>query len=75
MPPDVVIEVLGNVYGQNDAPAAWFKEFDTVIQSLGWQPSKLDPCLIQLCAKVHNWLVSRGVHVDGTTLGEAWQSF
>jgi hypothetical protein len=44
MPPDVVIEVLGNVYGQNDAPAAWFKEFDTVIQSLGWQPSKLDPC-------------------------------
>ena len=43
--PDAVIEVLGNVYCQNDAPASWLKEFDSVVQSLGWHQSKLDPCL------------------------------
>eukprot|EP00435_Cladocopium_sp_Y103_P073897 s9_g45.t1 len=31
VPSDAVIEVLGNVYGQNDAPAAWFREFNSVV--------------------------------------------
>eukprot|EP00435_Cladocopium_sp_Y103_P056621 s837_g19.t1 len=68
MPSDAVIEVLGNVYGQNDAPAAWFKEFDTVVQSLGWHQSKLDPCLYTL--RHDSKLVGiLGVHVDDTALG------
>ena len=33
---------------KNDAPAAWFKEFFSVVQSLGWIQSKLDPCLYTL---------------------------
>ena len=28
VPFDSVIEVLGNVYGQNDAPVAWYRTFD-----------------------------------------------
>ena len=74
MPPDAVIEVLGNVYGQNDAPAAWFKEFDTVVKSLGWLQSKLDPCLYTL--REDSKLVGiMGVHVDDTALGGAGSAF
>eukprot|EP00435_Cladocopium_sp_Y103_P008674 s3466_g2.t1 len=74
MPRDAVIEVLGNVYGQNDAPAAWFKEFDTVVQSLGWSQSKLDPCLYTL--REGSRLVGiMGVHVDDTALGGAGTLF
>eukprot|EP00435_Cladocopium_sp_Y103_P019702 s2149_g4.t1 len=37
--PTCVTEVLGNVYGQNDAPAAWFATFDEAARSFGWVPS------------------------------------
>ena len=37
LPADCVIEGLGNAYGQNDAPAAWFREFNTVATSTGWR--------------------------------------
>eukprot|EP00435_Cladocopium_sp_Y103_P017727 s923_g4.t1 len=68
VPSDAVIEVLGNVYGQNDAPAAWFREFDTVVQQLGWIQSKLDPCLYTL--REDGRLTGiMGVHVDDTALG------
>eukprot|EP00435_Cladocopium_sp_Y103_P017469 s1627_g4.t1 len=68
VPHDAVIEVLGNVYGQNDAPAAWFKEFSTFVQSVGWLQSKLDPCLYTL--RDQGQLVGvMGVHVDDTALG------
>ena len=48
LPKDAVIEVLGSVYGQNDAPAAWFREFNWTAVSIGWTQSKLDPCLYTL---------------------------
>eukprot|EP00435_Cladocopium_sp_Y103_P021986 s2754_g5.t1 len=68
VPPDAVIEVLGNVYGQNDAPAAWFKEFNSVVTSLGWSQSKLDACLYTL--RDNGDLIGvMGVHVDDTALG------
>ena len=35
VPNDAVIEVTGNVYGQKDAPCAWFKTFDTEAKSAG----------------------------------------
>eukprot|EP00435_Cladocopium_sp_Y103_P032199 s207_g8.t1 len=74
MPPEAVIEVLGNVYGQNDAPAAWFKEFDSVVKSLGWCQSRLDPCLYTL--REGSELVGiMGVHVDDTALGGSGSLF
>ena len=68
VPPDAVIEILGNVYGQNDAPAAWFKEFVTFAQSAGWIQSRLDPCLMML--RSNEQIVGiMGLHVDDTAIG------
>ena len=65
---DAVIEVIGNVYGQNDAPAAWHTTFDREAQKIGWTPSKFDKCLYTL--RDQNKLVGiMGVHVDDTALG------
>ena len=76
VPADSVIEVLGNVYGQNDAPAAWFKEFNNVAQDIGWVQSKLDPCLYTLRDKDDQSLVGiMGVHVDDTALGGSGAQF
>lgn len=46
VPADSVKEVLGNVYGQNDAPVMWCRTFDQEVTNLGWIRSKFDPCLI-----------------------------
>ena len=74
VPEDAVIEILGNVYGQNDAPAAWFKEFNKVALGIGWIQSKLDPCLYTL--REHGKLVGiMGVHVDDTALGGSGRLF
>lgn len=48
IPEDAVIEIVGNLYGQNDAPSAWFREFSGFVNSLGWHQSVLDPCF-SLC--------------------------
>ena len=66
-----MIEVVGNVYGQNDAPAAWFREFNNVVQSPGWTQSKLDPCLYTL--RHEGQLM--GDHVDDTALGGSGEVF
>lgn len=70
LPADAVIEVTGNVYGQNDAPSAWFKEFSGYVKNLGWHQSILDPCLFTLRADQGQKLVGiMGVHVDDTAVG------
>ena len=71
IPSDSVIEVLGNVYGQNDAPVAWYRTFDQVAVSLGWQRSKFDNCLYYLRdPKRGDRLCGiMGVHVDDTAVG------
>ena len=70
LPADAVIEVCGNIYGQNDAPAAWFKEFSSFVSSTGWIQSSLDQCLFSLRDPQTNQLVAvMGVHVDDTALG------
>ena len=70
LPQAAVIEVMGNVYGQNDAPAAWFREFNTVASSVGWKQSKLDPCLYCLrCPSTNSLLGIMGVHVEDMALG------
>lgn len=74
---DSVIEVLGNVYGQNDAPVAWYRTFDQVAVSLGWQRSKFDSCLYYLRdPRQGNKLCGiMGVHVDDTAVGGEGKMF
>lgn len=70
LPPSAVIEVLGNIYGCNDAPASWFKEFSTVLKEPGWIQSQYDSCLFQLRDPNTSSLIGcLGVHVDDTALG------
>ena len=65
-----VIEVVGNVYGQNDAPVAWYKTFDASACEIGWTRSKFDPCLYYLRSDDGKSLVGiMGVHVDDTAIG------
>ena len=69
-----MLEVIGNVYGQNDAPLAWHKTFDEEACKIGWNRSKFDPCLYYL--RDGDKLVGvMGVHVDDTALGGAGQLF
>ena len=75
LPADAVIEVLGNVYGQNDAPAAWFKEFSSFLKENGWYPSVLDPCLFMLRDGQNHLVGVMGVHVDDTAVGGSGDMF
>ena len=71
LPSTAVIEVCGNIYGQNDAPSAWFREFTSFACESGWSQSKLDPCLFTLRdpKHEHQLIAVMGVHVDDTALG------
>ena len=70
VPADAVIEITGNVYGQNDAPCAWFKTFDTEAKAAGWVPSRFDPCLCTLRSSHDSSLIGiLGVHVDDSAVG------
>ena len=70
VPNDAVIEVTGNVYGQNDAPCAWFKTFDMEAKVAGWVPSRFDPCLYTLRSTHDSSLIGiLGVHVDDSAVG------
>ena len=76
VPPDAVIEILGNVYGQNDAPASWFSTFSAAAVDIGWKPSSFDPCLFTLRSKHSDSLIGiMGVHVDDTALGGEGEEF
>ena len=70
VPEDCVIEVVGNLYGQNDAPRAWHNTFDREATQAGWTRSILDPCLYTLrCPNSNSLLGVLGVHVDDTAVG------
>ena len=71
VPPDAVLEVTGNVYGQNDAPAAWYRTFDHEACSAGWTRSRFGPCLYTLrTSGPESTLVGvMGVHVDDIAVG------
>ena len=67
LPGSAVIEVLGNIYGQNDAPAAWFNTFT---QEGGWKQSKFVNCLFTLRSSKDNSLIgSMGLHFDDSAIG------
>ena len=76
LPESAVIEVLGNIYGQNDAPAAWFGTFSQEAIKAGWVQSRFDNCLFTLRSKQTNALIGMlGVHVDDTALGGSGPEF
>ena len=64
-----LVEVLGNVYGQNDAPAAWYKVFDAEVQKAGFVRSSFDACLYFLRDDTNRLVGILGSHVDDTVTG------
>ena len=72
--PDDVIEVIGNVYGSNDAPFNWWHTFDKEVQAGGWHKSQFDNCLYYLFDKTEGDAEPQlvgvlGAHVDDTITG------
>ena len=67
--PGSLVQVLGNIYGANDAPANWYKEFDDVTLQSGFSRSKFDSCLY-FCRGPNGELQGvLGAHVDDTITG------
>ena len=67
--PGSLVQILGNVYGANDAPANCYHEFDKVATSVGFTKSKFDSCLY-LCFNSEGQLQGvLGAHVDDTITG------
>ena len=68
VPPDALIEVIGHVYGLNDAPSAWHKTLHEALIAVGFEQSQFDPCLYFM--REHDRLVGAyGVHVDDCATG------
>ena len=64
-----LVLILGNIYGANDAPHNWYKEFDKVAIESGFIRSKFDSCLY-LCFGASGRLEGiMGAHVDDTITG------
>eukprot|EP00435_Cladocopium_sp_Y103_P049592 s603_g15.t1 len=66
---DQLVEVLGNVYGQNDAPSSWYKVFDEEVQKAGFLRSRFDSCLYYLRDDQNKLCGILGSHVDDTVTG------
>ena len=76
LPSDATVEILGNICGQNDAPAFWFATFKEAASSIGWVASSFDQCLYTLRSRVDNTLIGvMGNHVDDTALGGSGPEF
>lgn len=75
VPPDAVIEILGNLYGQNDAPASWFRTFDMEIKALSWTASCFDSCLYTLRNDQNELVGILGLRVDDCAVGGAGELF
>ena len=63
-----LVEVLGNVYGQNDAPSAWYRVFDQEVLQAGFVRSKYDSCL-HFNRDEHGLCGILGAHVEDTVTG------
>jgi hypothetical protein len=72
---EAVIEIVGNLYGQNDAPAAWFQTFDRELKALGWTPSAFDACLYHLRDTDNRLIGLLGCHVDDCLVGGSGPQF
>lgn len=67
--PGSVVQILGNIYGANDAPHNWYKEFDATALDVGFVRSKFDACLYYCHDKQGNLQGIMGAHVDDTITG------
>ena len=68
VPADALIEVLGRVYGLNDSPSAWSKTLNQALLDVGFERSRLDPCLYFMRG-VGQLTGIFGVHVDDNATG------
>lgn len=75
VPEDSVIEIKGNLYGQNNAPSSWFKTFDQELKSLGWRASSFDACLYQLRDPQNKLVGLLGLRVDDCAVGGHGEQF
>ena len=64
-----MVEILGNVYGQNDAPSAWYKVFDAEVLAAGFVRSRYDSCLYFLRNEQNRLCGVLGAHVDDMVTG------
>ena len=69
VPPGSLVQILGNIYGANDAPANWYKEFDEVTTKAGFTRSKFDSCLYWCYGPQGELQGVLGAHVDDTITG------
>ncbi|OLP84633.1 Copia protein, partial [Symbiodinium microadriaticum] len=68
VPSDALIEVIGHVYGLNDAPSAWMKTLNRALLDIGFERSRFDPCIYFM--RDQGKLVGiYGVHVDDSATG------
>eukprot|EP00435_Cladocopium_sp_Y103_P041244 s3767_g11.t1 len=69
IPKGSLVQVLGNIYGANDAPHNWYVEFDHVALQAGFKRSKLDNCLYFCHGNDGRLQGVLGAHVDDTITG------
>eukprot|EP00435_Cladocopium_sp_Y103_P051731 s413_g16.t1 len=67
--PGSLVQILGNIYGANDAPHNWYREFDMVAQQCGFTKSKFDSCLYWCFGETGKLEGCLGAHVDDTITG------
>ena len=68
VPSDALIEIVGNVYGLNSAPSAWYKTLDQALLDCGFERSRLDRCLYYMRDSGELTGVF-GIHVDDSVTG------
>ena len=70
-----VIEIVGNVYGANNAPAQWYQEFDKQAKLAGFCQSAFDSCLYLFRSSSGVTTGVMGAHVDDTITGGEGQEY
>eukprot|EP00435_Cladocopium_sp_Y103_P013790 s2127_g3.t1 len=73
--PGSLVQVLGNIYGANDAPHNWSVEFDSVAQQAGFKRAKLDSCLYFCHGSDGKLQGVLGAHVDDTITGGSGEKY
>lgn len=68
IPDGSLVQVLGNIYGANDAPHEWHQEFDTVAQ-IGIHQKQVCNCLYFCYGPDGRMQGLLAAHVDDTIMG------
>ena len=64
MKPWEIFRILKAVYGLLHAPKVWYDKLAQVLESQGWQRSRLEPCVWRLFDSEKNLIGLMGCHVD-----------